>query len=294
MLNLFLYHLSSGQAWFSCGMVFLLAVILDLAGFFDSRPVLARWLRMVLLIAMVLAAASATPLPLPLALVLVVSCLGYLSFGLASSRRKVRLILGSCAGCLILTGLFIELPYHWTQPPRAMRPKRIYIIGDSLTAGMGGESTTWPKILGQQTGIEMRDLSFAGANTNSAQRKLAETLAAVSDPNAWILIGIGGNDMLGPTSAADFALHLDSLLTIACADSSGSRIVLMQELPMIPFAWNFAAHQRRLAAKHGVVLIPKRLLASVVLADDNVVDGLHLSPAGHERMAELLEVWVGQ
>jgi acyl-CoA thioesterase I len=294
MLNLFLYHLSSGHAWFSCGLLILLIIGFDLAGSLVKRPVLSRWLRLVLLIAMVLAAASATPIPIWFAVPLVVACLGYLGFGLASSRRKTRLILGSCAGCLILAGLIVELPYHLTRPPRVQRPQRIYIVGDSLTAGMGGETTTWPRILGRDTGIDIRDLSFAGANTHSARRKLAETLEKSSHGDAWILIGIGGNDMLGPTTAADFGIHLDALLTVACAGASDKSKVLMQELPMIPFAWSFAAHQRRLAAKHGVVLIPKRLLASVVLTEENVVDGLHLSPAGHERMAELLGDWVGE
>ncbi|MCI0456532.1 MAG: hypothetical protein L0Z62_06080 [Gemmataceae bacterium] len=67
----------------------------------------------------------------------------------------------------------------------------------------------------------------------------------------------------------------------------------MLELPLLPRAWAFGAQQRRLAAKHGVVLIPKRLLAGLLLTEANVVDGLHLSPAGHARLPARLGPWLG-
>ena len=68
----------------------------------------------------------------------------------------------------------------------------------------------------------------------------------------------------------------------------------MLELPLLPGQWAFGARQRNLAAKHDVVLIPKRLLAGLVLTDANVSDGLHLTPAGQDRMAELLVSWLGE
>src|SRR5262245_18229059 len=90
----------------------------------------------------------------------------------------------------------------------------------------------------------------------------------------------------------DFARHLDELLTKARGDVERPRTVLMLELPIIPGAWAFAAWQRHFAAKHGVILIPKRVMADVILTEANVVDGLHLSQRGHERMAELLVPWL--
>ena len=293
MLNLFLYHLSSGHAWFSCGILFLLVVVLDMMGCLIRRPRLVRWLRLALLIAMVLAGASATPLPLWFALPLVSACLAYLAAGLANVNRRRRLILGTCAGGLILAGLVVEAPYHLAHGVSGKRPARLYIVGDSLTAGMGGEATTWPRLLRQQTDIDIHDLSFAGANARSAYRHLKNKLKPDSDADAWVLIGIGGNDMLGSTSPAEFSEYLDQLLSVARGDPDRPRLVVMQELPMVPFAWSFAAHQRRLAAQHGVVLIPKRVLAGVILAEANVLDGLHLSQEGHERMAQLMAEWLG-
>src|SRR5437870_2613859 len=58
---------------------------------------------------------------------------------------------------------------------------------------------------------------------------------------------------------------------------------------MPPFCSDYGRVQRRLAAAHGVTLIPKRWLADVLTADGATVDGIHLSQEGHERMAE--KVW---
>jgi hypothetical protein len=37
MLNHFLYHLASGQAWFSCGLLVLMIILLDLSKAFDAH-----------------------------------------------------------------------------------------------------------------------------------------------------------------------------------------------------------------------------------------------------------------
>jgi len=293
MLNLFLRHLASGEAWFSCGTIFVLIAAAGAFGLFAQRPRLGRWLQIVLFLCMTLAAVSATPVPIWLAVPLVSAAVGYLLFGFASPRRRRCIVLASCASTLVLASLALELTYYLAQPAFATSPRKLCIIGDSLTAGMGGERTTWPRILAKETGIDVRDLSFAGAITRTASHKLTMSLALSDDADAWILINIGGNDMLGSTYSEDFGQDLDELLSRARGDPSRPRTVLMQELPLIPGAWAFGAHQRRLASKHGVILIPKRVLARVVLAESNVLDGLHLSPEGHERMAREMIHWVG-
>jgi acyl-CoA thioesterase-1 len=294
MLNHFLYHLASGQAWFSCGMVILAVVGLDLGGAFDRYKRLGRAAWVLLLLAMMLAGISATPVSWILAVPLLICCVGYLLFGFSQRKGRRRLVLGT--GTVITTSLALatESPFHWAGPPKGEPCHRLYVVADSLAAGLGREKTTWPKLLASRTGIEVCDLSFAGANAHSALRGLAQALESDKDGGAWVLISIGGNDMLGRTSADNFEKDLDQLLEAARGNAATPRTVLMQELPLIPGAWAFGAIQRRLAAKHGVLLIPKRLLAGVVLTDENVVDGLHLSSAGHERMADLLVKWLSR
>jgi acyl-CoA thioesterase-1 len=47
--------------------------------------------------------------------------------------------------------------------------------------------------------------------------------------------------------------------------------------------------QRRLAAKYGVTLIPKRVFVGVLTTGDATLDSVHLSQAGHQAMAD--RVW---
>src|SRR5262249_23677190 len=109
----------------------------------------------------------------------------------------------------------------------------------------------------------------------------------------WVFIEIGGNDMLGDTSTASFAEKLDPLLARARGDPDRPRTVVMMELPIFIGRWGYAVQQRDLAARHGVVLVPKRLLADVLLTTANTIDGIHLSKVGHQRMATLLAPWLG-
>src|SRR5262249_49500363 len=128
----------------------------------------------------------------------------------------------------------------------------------------------------------------------SALTQISEGLPKEDNDNACVLLEIGGNDLLGETPAEQFGQDLEALLIAARGDLARPRRMIMLELPVPPGQWAFAAKQRQLAAKFNVLLVPKRLLAAVILNSDSVLDGLHLSPAGHERMAQLLAPWLGQ
>ena len=67
------------------------------------------------------------------------------------------------------------------------------------------------------------------------------------------------------------------------------REILMFELPLPPFHHNFGRIQRKLARKHGVALIPKRLFAQVLAAPGSTSDGLHLSEKGATLMADTVK-----
>ena len=63
-------------------------------------------------------------------------------------------------------GFALELPYHLTRPPDRPQPRGVYVLADSLAAGLGTERTTWPKGLAERTGVKVHDLSAAGATTD--------------------------------------------------------------------------------------------------------------------------------
>jgi acyl-CoA thioesterase-1 len=121
-----------------------------------------------------------------------------------------------------------------------------------------------------------------GADVTSALRQ-ADRLPA---EGGLVILEIGGNDLLGSTSAAAFGEALGRLLDRV---SIPGRTVLMFELPLPPFCNEYGRLQREQAARHGVLLIPKRALASVITGDDATLDALHLTKSGHQKLADA--VW---
>jgi acyl-CoA thioesterase I len=174
----------------------------------------------------------------------------------------------------------IEAPYH-IMPTLVPAPSRsLAVIGDSVTAGMGGsdKSVRWPILLAQQHHVEVQDISHAGATAASAlEQAKAQPIAS-----PVVVLEIGGNDLLGSTSAAQFSSDLDALLAYV---SAPGRQVVMLELPLPPFRHEYGRIQRSLARKHHVLLVPKRVFMSVLTADGATVDTIHLSQAGHQRVA---------
>jgi acyl-CoA thioesterase-1 len=101
-----------------------------------------------------------------------------------------------------------------------------------------------------------------------------------------VLLEIGGNDLLANTAPREFERGLNELLRAVCQPG---RTVVMFELPLPPSYNQFGIIQRRCSRAHGVLLIPKRVLLGVLRADATTLDSIHLSPAGHQRMAQA--VW---
>jgi acyl-CoA thioesterase I len=101
-----------------------------------------------------------------------------------------------------------------------------------------------------------------------------------------VVIEIGGNDLLSGLPSGEFRKALAPLLATA---GGPARSVVMFELPLLPLQNAYGEVQRDLSRRYGVTLLPRRLLAGVVAHEARTVDGLHLSPAGHEWLAD--RVW---
>lgn len=195
-------------------------------------------------------------------------------------RFALRVDIGLRCAVVILSIAAVLTEWPHTRNPRLTRrvTRTLYVIGDSISAGIGGSSEhTWPALLAHRRAIDVVNLAVAGATARSA---LAQA-ARAADPNAVVLVEIGGNDLLGGTAVARFEQDLAALLT---ALTGPHRLVVMVELPLLPFSNGYGAAQRRVARAAGVALIPKRHLAGVVSAAGATIDGLHLSNVGHELM----------
>jgi len=158
----------------------------------------------------------------------------------------------------------------------------IVVIGDSLSAAeTDPKLTAWPELI-QARGWRVTNKAAMGATAASALRQVT----GVDTSDAMVLLVIGGNDLLGPTSPQKFEEALDEL--VRSASGKGTQVVLF-ELPLPPFCFEWGAIQRRVAKKYeGCRLVTRRVIATVLGGDGNTVDGIHLSQKGHEEMARLV------
>jgi acyl-CoA thioesterase-1 len=177
-----------------------------------------------------------------------------------------------------------EAPYHFVPPLRPVSQRSITVIGDSISAGMGAgdKAETWPRILARTRQVEVDDISHPGETAASALKRVQQH--RIRSP--VVVLEIGGNDLLGATSAARFADDLDALLTHL---SAPDRQIVMFELPLPPFYHEYGRVQRTAASKHKVVLVPKRVLLSILAGEGATLDTIHLTQAGHQAMAD--RVW---
>lgn len=281
MKQALILHIASGQAFFSGVILVQLALVLAL-----RRQ--NRWIKLGGTIAayggLLLIVASATPLSgwfYAFAGTVTVAWLILEDTGRPQVRRVRPWLRGIVAATWWL-GVALEAPYHGMPTLPNLGDPTVYVVGDSVAAGTGIEAMTWPKLLAQERGLRIRDLSLPGATVTTALRDQATRCV---ERDALVLAEIGGNDVLAGTPPASFERSLDALL--ARLRSEGRTVVLL-ELPLPPFYNRYGSIQRRLARRHGVWLVPKRILLGVLMTPGATVDTVHLSRQGHEQMARVL------
>ncbi|WP_417384105.1 SGNH/GDSL hydrolase family protein [Gimesia sp.] len=279
-MNPIVYHCASGQAFFTGVVLVLLAVLLSLS----EKRIARRGMVLSLMIGLLAIVVSSTPLPWWYYGGTALVSLFWLVTLFTKRWRKVgaEAMLG-----VWLLGLLLEVPYHLTPGVEPVSTRRLTVIGDSVTAGLGDAQTeTWPLILAREHDIAVQDLSHVGDTVSTARQRVAET--NLDAP--LVLLEIGGNDVLGSTTPAEFRTNLDRLLREV---SAPGRQLVMLELPLPPFYHAFGRIQRRLAKKHGVKLVPKRVFLSILAGGDATLDSIHLSQAGQQQMADVMWGIVG-
>ena len=279
-MNNFIYHVASGQAFFSGVALFSLAV--GWANWRSGRWA-GFWQTILACAGLILIVASATPLPFGYYLAAGGLTVAWFGWGRsrADSLRRRRLVLRALVFGIWWAGVAWELPWH-VAPGMPKGPfTTLAVLGDSVTAGMGGEAETWPGMLARRQGIRVQDASQMGATVKSA----LEQAGQITGTPTLVLAEIGGNDLLGSSTPEAYERGLDALLSRLKSD--GQQVVML-ELPLPPFANRYGRFQRGLARKYGVRLVPKRVLLGVLTTEGATVDSIHLSPTGHALMAETI------
>ncbi len=210
----------------------------------------------------------------------------WLSTGLTKKyvNDKAKIYLRFVVIILSITVALVELRYHLKpQIPGSQYPT-LHIIGDSISAGIGGnQERTWPILLEESVDAEIINLAVAGATVKTALRQAEK----IEYEFTMVLLEIGGNDLLNQTEPEQFSRQMDELLLKA---QGPRRLLVMLELPLPPFCGDYGRIQRTLADKYDVILIPKRYLANVLTTTGATEDGIHLSHKGHQMMAEIMRM----
>jgi acyl-CoA thioesterase-1 len=280
-MSWFLFLFGSGWAFYLGSGMVLAALAL--------RPrALAKWQHtvwnQVARLGLLFAIISAVPLPYWLYAVACLGAIGWMTTQNAKDDRwRARRETWRWTAVGVWVAMMVyEAPYHFLPRVPPLSDPALYILADSITAGLQDGEDTWPKRLARAHAIDVHDLSRAGATAGSALQQ-AEKVPA---QGGLILLEIGGNDLLGSTTLAEFERDLDALLERLAAPG---RTVLMFELPLPSLCNGYGRIQRKLAARHDVRLIPKRILMGILTGHAATVDTIHLDQAGHAAMAE--QVW---
>lgn len=243
-----------------------------------TRPILT----VLTIVGAVLVIISATPLPIwAYSIWTIPAATGLVLWNLSRPPRRACTVCGIALLLATLGLLFAEAPSH--RYPNLAVPKgtTVYVVGDSISAGMGTKDRCWPAVLAEMTPFRIVNLAKPGATVESA----IVQARGVSEPRSLVVVEIGGNDLLGEADASAFRRSLDTLVSSLY---SNQHQVLLLELPLFPFQNAFGQAQRQVAAKYGAAMLPKRYFARVLGTKNGTLDGLHLSQAGHDAMARIV------
>jgi hypothetical protein len=156
----------------------------------------------------------------------------------------------------------------------------LVVIGDSISSGIDLRVPAWPVVMQQSTNVPVKNLSRPGAQVAEGQ----DMAGRVTPDDRLVLIEIGGNVLLSGEPSTAFEKNLDATLSKLAMPG---RTMVMFELPLLPHKIAYGQIQRRLAAKYGVWLIPKRCFVEVIGGANATSAGLHLSESGAHLMAML-------
>jgi acyl-CoA thioesterase I len=279
-VNPVILYFASGESFYP-GAVLLVVLAVVSAFPAQQRSIVLR--RVAVWIALILMVMASPPFPWIADAIFAATLLLWAISRNRTDNKWPSLRIGAvCALIPLLVALTtIEFRQRRLSIIHSAAPEGLVVLGDSISAGLGERTRPWPEILQQTSGVEVKNLSKAGANMTDG---LAMT-DRVEPQDRLILIELGGNDLISGESSDVFGQALASVFKKLTAPG---RTVVMFELPLLPEMIPYGRIQRRLARQYGVTLIPKRYLVSVISGRDATSDGLHLTEVGAQRMAALV------
>jgi acyl-CoA thioesterase-1 len=162
----------------------------------------------------------------------------------------------------------------------------IVCYGDSLTAGFGVASgQSYPDYLQKKlSGWQVVNLGVSGDTSSGGVARLS---SALERKPSIVVLELGANDGLRGLPLKTTRANLEQMIT--AFRKAGARVVLAgMTLPPNygkEYIRDFEAMYQELARKHRLTLIPF-LLDGVANPGSGLMDGLHPTARGNERVAE--------
>ena len=178
------------------------------------------------------------------------------------------------------------------SPGAGAAPRNIVVLGDSLAVSPS-RADAFPAVLQQRLdaahpGWTVINQSDSGDTTADGLRRFD---AALSADTAILVLELGANDGLRGVAIATIENNLSAM--IERAKARGVRVLLcgMETPPFHGFRYSVDYHGifPRLAARHGVPLVPFLLEGVALNPDLNGEDEIHPNAAGARRIADT--VW---
>ena len=192
----------------------------------------------------------------------------------------------------------IALALSFFLPARAAEParKRVVFLGDSLTAGLGVQSSeAFPALVAEKVHaaglpFEVENAGLSGDTSAGGLRRIDWLLQRPID---ILVLELGANDGLRGLDLKSMKTNLQAIIDKTKAKNSGVKIVLagMEVPPNLgaEYATGFQRVFAELARENNATLIPFLLEGVGGHRELNQPDLIHPSPAGHRIVADL--VW---
>ncbi len=194
----------------------------------------------------------------------------------------------------------VEAPAASGVPEAASPDTRplVVFIGTSLTAGQGlrDPSLAYPALIQQRldsAGLEYRVVNAGiSGETSAGARRRIDWVMEQGDV-AVLFLETGANDGLRGQDPDTLRANIDAILARARQQEPPPRLILagMEAPPNLgaEYTARFRAVFPEAAAANGAALVPFLLEGVAGVEELNQSDGIHPTPEGHRRIAEL--VW---
>jgi len=209
------------------------------------------------------------------------------------------MILRSCLSFLTAAGLLACSRPDAARPAAeasgAPEPPAVLVLGTSLAAGQGIDpDQAYPAVLQRMidsAGYEFRVLNRGvSGETSAGAAKRAAWL--FQQPVAVLVLETGGNDGLRGLDPEALRTNIQAVIDLARGRDPAPQILLlgMEAPPNLGASYTsrFREAYREVARANEIPMVPFVLEGVAGVDSLNQADGIHPTPEGHRRMAEII------